>query len=243
MDQNLNSKKTLAIHKNLIENKKLLRNVYVDFYKRLSKIKVPEGTQIEIGSGSGFIKKIIPEIITSDIVQGPNINKVFSAEKIPYKKESVSAFYMLNTFHHIKNPTKALTEMQRCLKPTGKIIMIEPYNSLWARFIFQNFHHENFDPKAKWKITGEGRLSGANGALPWIVFVRDKDKFTKMFPLLKISQISIHTPLSYLVSGGLSRPQILPTPLYIIIILLEKFLHPFNRLLGMFVTINLQKKA
>lgn len=240
--KDLDSKETLLKHKETIYKKPFLRKIYTNFYNRFKNIKVSRGKLVELGSGGGFLRDIIPDVITSDVIKGPGIDKVFLASRMPFKKDDVSAFLMLNVLHHIKNPEKAFQEMERCLKHGGKIVMIEPSYSLWARFIYHNFHHEDFDPKATWKIKGNGRLSNANVSLPWIIFVRDKAIFQKKFPTLKIKGVVTHTPLLYLLSGGLSKPQLLPGFTYNYIELLEKLLSPFNKSLGMFVTIVLEKK-
>lgn len=103
--------------------------------------------------------------------------KVVSATQMPFDDNSVAAFIMFDVFHHIKHCEQALLEIKRCLKPWGKIIMIEPNNSLWGRFIYKNFYHEHFDANRDWGIEVSGRLSDANIALPWIVFIRDKKIF------------------------------------------------------------------
>lgn len=237
----LDNKDTLLIHKNLILKKIVLRKTYENFYNQFLKIKVPKGKKVELGSGAGFLKKWVPDVITSDVVKGPEIDKVFFAEKMPFKNKSLSAIYMLNVLHHIKDPQKALKEMQRCLKKGGKIIMIEPYNSLFSKFFYTHFHHEAFDVYSDWKIKGKGRLSDANGAIPWIIFVRDKEKFRKLFPGLKVKRVIPHTPLSYLVSGGLSKRQLIPNFFFPLISQVENIVSPFNSFIGMFVTIEVEK--
>ena len=192
---------------------------------------MPHGKKVELGSGAGFIKKVIPKVITSDVVSGHGIDKVFFAEKMPFANKSISAFYMIDVLHHIKNPSKALKEMDRCLVGGGKIIMIEPANTLWAQIVLKNFHHENFDTKAGWTIKGKGRLTDANMAIPWIIFVRDRKKFEKKFPNLKIRNITPHTPFSYLISGGLSYQPFIPVFLYPFAIFTEKLLTPLYFLL------------
>ena len=148
---------------------------------------------------------------------------------------------MIDVFHHIKTPRSVLTEMERCLKPGGKIIMIEPANTWWGRFIFQNFHHEPFNPAAGWSIEGEGPMSDANGAQPWIVFKRDQEQFLKEYPKLRINRFRCHTPIRYLISGGVSMRQLAPTFMYPVIRGLEMLISPLNPLLGMFCTIELEK--
>ncbi len=237
----LNSQDTLELHNKLIKEKKFLNLVYKTFYQKLLKIDFPRGEIIELGSGGGFIKEINPNIITSDIISGLEIDKVFSANKIPFPNNSISGFIMLNVFHHIKNPVKALVEMERVLKKGGKIVMIEPFNSLWGRFIYKNFHHEAFNPSSSWKVKGRGRLTDANGAITWIIFVRDSAIFKKRFPKLQVLSVEPHTPFLYLLSGGLSDFQLIPSFFFTAIKTIEEIISPLNFHLGMFVTIELKK--
>lgn len=240
---NLDSQAALLEHRRIIRAKGFLKNIYTDYYNYFKKTKIPKGKIVEIGSGAGFIKDIIPQAITSDVIAGPDIDHVFSATKMPFKDSSVSAFFMIDVLHHIKDSEKALQEMFRCLKPTGKIIMIEPYNSLFGGLIYRSIHPErkNYKPKAGWKIKGKGRMSDSNPALPWIIFVRDRGVFQKKFPNLKLVRFSPHSPFRYLISGGLTNFQFLPTSFYPLIVSLEKYLSPLNKFIGMFVTIELKK--
>lgn len=248
----LDSVKSLREHRKIIREKKFLKRIYAGFYKQLKPAGIPKGPIVELGSGAGFIKtaflqappvkKVISKTITSDVIPGPGIDRVFPAEKIPFKDKSVSAFVMLDVFHHIKDPERALRQMQRCLKAGGKIIMIEPYNSLWGGFIYRHLHYEHFDPKAGWKVKGSNRMSDSNTALPWIIFVRDRKILEKRFPNLKILKVKPHTPFLYLLSGGLTKPQLLPTFTYPAVEFFEKLISPLNPLIGMFATIELQKQ-
>ncbi len=241
---NQDTKQALLEHRKKIRQKKFLYKIYVDFYRSFQEADIPQGPIVEIGSGAGFIKDIMPNVITSDVIKGPDIDKVFYASKMPFKKNSVAAFIMIDVLHHIKDSEEALNEMLRCLKNNGKIIMIEPYNSLFGRFIYKNFHPErkNFDTKAGWKIGGDRRMSDSNPALPWIIFERDRAIFEKKFPDLKIKRLFPHTPFKYLISGGLSNIQFLPTFLYPLVSKIEAKITPLNKYLGMFITIELQKQ-
>lgn len=247
----LDSSQMLVNHNRLIRNKVFLNKIYQDYYHRfklslkpfLNTLSKKKPLIVELGTGAGFLKEIIPEVITSDVIGGRGIDKVFFAEKMPLKNKSVSAFLMYDVLHHIKNPEKALKEMSRCLVNGGRIIMIEPCNSLFGRFIYQHLHHENFDPDAGWTISGKGRLSDANGAIPYIIFIRDRKLFEKKFPGLEIVNIEPHTPIRYLLSGGLSKPQLLPSFTYPLVLTIEKLLSPLNAYMGMFMTIEIQKKV
>lgn len=240
--KDLDTKRSLLEHREIINSKLFLKNVYVDFYKILKSYRVQKkGLLIEVGSGGGFLKRFIPKVITTDVLKADGIDRKLDLEDIKLKSNSVSVFYMLNVFHHIKNPKRALYEMQRCLIDGGKIIMIEPWPTVFSKFIYKNFHHETFDTSSGWKIYGSGRMSDANGALPWIIFKRDSQKFKKTFPNLIVDEITPHTPFKYLFSGGLSHPQYLPNSFYPLLSSMEKLLSPLNKLVAMFATIVITK--
>lgn len=242
MANQLDAPETIVEHHNVIRKNKFLQKIYFDFYHKLIPTGIPEGPIVELGSGGGFIKEVISCAVTSDIVAGPNIDQVFSALQLPFSDASISAFLMLNAFHHIKDPEIALKEMYRCLKPGGKIIMVEPYNSWWSSFFYKNFHYEGFDTKAGWKIQGDGRMSDANNALPWIVFVRDRKIFEQKFPNFQIVKVEPHSPLCYLVSGGLKHKSILPEGGYKFIKFIEIIASPFKKIFSMFATIEVVKR-
>ena len=181
-------------------------------------------------------------LFRSKAYQLPNVDKVFSVSDMPFQNEDVDVFFMINVLHHVTEPRAFFKEALRCLKTGGKIIMIEPANTLWSRFIYKNFHHELFDTKAQWELDREGPLSYGNGALPWIIFSRDREVFEKEFSSLQIIGIKNHTPLRYLLSGGFTLRQLVPSFTYPVVKAVEYLLSPLNNLLGMFQTIELQKQ-
>lgn len=242
----LDADSAALIHAKIIQKKPLLRKLYIDFYRIFKKMLGEDITNkviVELGSGAGFIKEIIPSVITSDLPGIPNVDRNFSALDIPFDDNSVDSYLMLNIVHHIPDIELLFKELDRTLTPGGKIIMIEPANTLLNRCFYRNFHYESFDLEADWKLAKKGRLTSANGALPWIIFVRDRRLFEKMFPLLKIVKLEIHTPFRYIVSGGFSARQLLPGATYNIIKALEMLLSPLNRYLGMSMTVVIRKES
>ena len=126
-------------------------------------------------------------------------------------------------------------------RPGGRLVMIEPWNTPWSRLVYANFHHEPFDPSVRnWAFQSTGPLSGANGALPWIVFSRDREKFANRHPSLQVQAIRQLMPASYLVSGGFTMPSLAPGWLYRFVRQAER-LTGFERWAGMFATITLEK--
>ena len=231
-------------HADIIKHKYFLRKLYTEWYHILLE-EIPNLGQkkiVELGSGGGFLKELVPSVITSDYLDLPFNDMHFSALSMPFPNADLDAIFMIDTFHHIPDAQLFLEEASRTIRPKGKIIMIEPANSIWGRFIYKNFHHEPFDPEnPDWKIPSSGPLSGANGALPWIVFERDFEQFKQKFPTLRLEKIQYHTPLIYLISGGLTLPQLVPGLFYRPIRTLDRFLANLFPSFSMFVTIVLSK--
>ncbi len=234
---------TTELHAKIIQQKMFLKKLYIDFYKQFKAgIDQPANKMmVELGSGGGFIKDIMPNVITSDVLELTSVDMVFSATKMPFENSTIDGFFMIDVLHHIADSRAFFAEVCRCLKTSGKIVMIEPANTLWARFIYKNFHHELFDEQAQWQLNGTGPLSNANGAIPWIIFSRDREVFEKEFPSLRIVAIHNHTPLRYLLSGGLTLHQLVPSFSYSLIKAIEYALSPLSIWLGMFQTIKLEK--
>ncbi len=239
----IDSPERTLFHKKIIQEKLFLSKLYREWYSILSDIKqhLPPGEMIELGSGGGFLKEIEPTIICSDILDLPTNDLTFSALDMPFSDGQVSAIFMIDTFHHIPDSELFLKEVTRVLKKDGLLIMIEPANTVWGRFIYKNFHHEPFNLNGDWTIPDKGPLSGANGALPWIVFKRDKEKFKRLFPGLAVADLHFHTPLRYLVSGGVSFKQLAPDFTYPFVQFFDKVLPSIWKELSMFVTIKIKK--
>src|SRR5215469_5333645 len=170
----------------LIQNKAGLRHYYLEAYGRYSQClqRCPsEGIALELGSGGGFVKELIPEILTSDTLPYSGVDRVIDATKMPFKDGSVKAIFMLNVFHHIPDVGSFLKEAERCLKSAGRLLIVDQHPGWISWPIYRFLHHEGFNSKAEdWRFQSSGPLSGANGALAWIVFNRDRDKFQARFP-------------------------------------------------------------
>ena len=240
----LDSKQALMVERRILRKKNFLRKVYRKFYVILKteSIGVPSGYRVEVGSGPGFIKEMIPGTITSDVIMAEGIDRVFSAEKLPFEKNSVGCIYLVNVLHHMRMPERFLGECERCLKTGGRVIMIETANTPFSRFVYRNFHQEGFDENQKsWHNSHAKRLSDSNQAMAWMIFKRDRKKFEKMFPGLRIVKMKPHTPFTFVLSGGLTMKNLVPSVTYPVFAFLEKLFSPLNGAIGLFYTIVLEK--
>ena len=173
-----------------IRNKDILFKFYHEFYSKFAdclKYCPSNGLALEIGSGFGFLKEIIPNVVTSDVIPYKIVDIVMDASNLPFDDSSLKSVFMLNTLHHIPDSTSLFNEIERCLKPDGRMLIIDQYNGWFSKIIYRHLHHEPYDPNAtSWCFQPSGPLSGANGALCWIIFYRDRALFEQLYPTLKI---------------------------------------------------------
>jgi SAM-dependent methyltransferase len=196
--------RTTEIRHEIIQSKPFLKSLYQEWYKLIIQGLGDSKNVLEIGSGAGFLKSFIPSIFTSEVMEVKNVDLVADATQLPFPSRSLDAIVMTDVLHHIPCPKDFFTEAMRCLRPGGKILMIEPWPTIWSEFVYQNLHSEPFNKSGDWTIPLTGPLSGANGALPWILFHRDLIQFKESFPRLEIRKVDLIMPFSYLISGGVS---------------------------------------
>ena len=203
---------TTAIRRAIIQNKPFLKRIYQEWYELiLAQLPDLSGAVLELGSGAGFLSSYVPGLIASEVFECPEIHVVLDGQKLPFRAASLRAIVMTDVLHHIPNPREFFNEAVRCLRVGGRIVLIEPWVSRWSRIIYRRLHHEPFEPDSMdWSIPPSGPLSGANGAMPWIIFERDREQFSASFPELKLEIVRPFMPFRYLVSGGVSMRTLIP---------------------------------
>jgi len=231
--------------RSVILKKTSLKRLYAEFYARFSECvkRCPDsGPVIELGSGAGFLKNSMPETITSDLLTYPGLDVVFDAAQLPFQSNSVRMLCMIDVLHHISDAELFFKEVERCLAVGGRIFMIDQFVGWLSYFIYKYVHHEDFDPDAEsWNFSSTGPLSGANGALPTIIFVRDLTKFRNLFPNLALQQFTPHSPLKYWLAGGLKKWTLLPGWAYPAAAFVDTVLGALSPKLCSFVDIELVK--
>ena len=240
----LDDPSTIARRRQIIASKPFLRAIYDEWYSLIAAGLPPvTGHVLELGSGAGYCQRFIPGLITSEVFSVPDVRVVADARHLPFQDNSLRAIVFTDVLHHMPNVRSFFGEASRCLRAGGKVLMIEPWMTPWSRFINTHFHHEPFLPDATdWSFRSTGPLSGANGAIPWIVFARDRKKFESEFPALVIEQIQPFLPFRYLVSGGVGMRSLMPGFLHSFWAKLERLLRPQMDTLAMFAFISLYKR-
>lgn len=237
--QELDSPGTTLARKGILQRKLFLREIYRDWYQQLLSV-LPDGCGpvLELGSGAGFLSELYPTILSSDILPLPHVRVVCDGHSLPFANSTLRAIVMTNVFHHLPDPARFLAEAARCIQPGGVIAMVEPWVTPWSQFVYRHFHHEFFEPcSPNWGFPPSGPLTGANGALPWIVFHRDRNRLVEQFPMWHLQTIVPMMPFSYLLSGGFSLPQVVPGCLYKAFRKLERALEALHGNFAMFALI------
>lgn len=229
--------------KTLLKDKRFLERVYREWYQKIREsIPAGGGKALELGSGAGFLDEVYPGLIKSEVFWLAGNHLVLDGARLPFKAGSLKAIVMTDVLHHIPRPRDFFGEACRCLQPDGRIVMVEPWYTAWSGWVYRNLHHEPFAPEAAdWEFPSSGPLSGANGALPWILFQRDRRLFEREFPCLTIEQVQIFMPFRYLLSGGVSMRSLAPAWSFAFWRRLENGLAPWMGRLGMFALIVLRR--
>jgi SAM-dependent methyltransferase len=239
----LDDPQTTYLRRQIIRKKKFLRLIYEEWYASIL-AALPDGPEpvLELGSGAGFFKEFLPDLITSEIFWLPGMKMVLDGQELPLASGVLRGLVMINVLHHLSRPRCFFAEAARCLKPNGVLVMFEPWVTAWSRLIYGKLHHEPFWPgAATWEFPSQGPLSGANAALPWIIFARDRAIFAQEFPQLQVRKLDLSLPLRYLLSGGMSGLRLSPAWSFHFWRRLEGLLQPYMSRLAMFARIEVVK--
>jgi len=245
----VDGKDRLVAHRKMLARKKMLREVFTEFHHIFRKLDneyfSASGTKIELGAGIAPIRDSYPDVLATDVVPGPHLDRVVDAENMDLPNNSVRVVYGQNCFHHFPHPESFFAELDRVLAPGGGVILLEPYYGPFASFLYKRlFKTEGFDKKyPSWETPVAGPMNGANQALSYIVFVRDRFVFEQKYPTLKV----VHQELcgnyfKYLLSGGLNFRQLIPDWMGPVINFLELALSPFNRWISLHYIIVVRKE-
>lgn len=226
------------IQKNLIywANKPILQTIYKEFYRIIGEQihYPPDGKIVELGSGIGNIKMVIPQAICTDLFNNPWIDQVENGYKLSFADNSVSVLILFDVFHHLQYPGTAFDEFHRVLKPGGKLIIFDPSISITGFLVYGLFHHEPvaWFKKIQWKAAGgfdpwSASYYAAQGNAERVFFSK---KYSNRLENWTVELSKKYSALNYILSGGYSKPQLFPSSKYPLITKIEKVLDHFPKL-------------
>lgn len=239
----LDDPRTTDLRRRIVREKRFLRQIYEEWYRAIAAALPPaDGPVLELGSGGGFLAEFIPGLITSDVCSCPGVQRVIDAHQLPFGDGSLRAIVMTNVLHHLPRVRQFLGEAARCVRGGGVLAMVEPWMTPWSRLVYKYLHHEPLDLTTRsWEFPPSGPLSGANEALPWILFQRDRAAFELEFPQWRIREIRPIMPFCYLLSGGVSMRGLMPAAAFPLCRGVERGLSPLMKHLAMFAVLVVER--
>jgi SAM-dependent methyltransferase len=204
---------TLREHERAWEERPLLRRLYREWFELVaSRLARVEGTTVEIGSGLGRLREVVPHVVLTDVEETPWSDAVVDAARLPWERATVANIVLVDVFHHLPEPARFLDECERVLRPGGRIVMLEPYVSTLSGLAYR-LHHERMDidvdPFAPDETLAGDPLEG-NLALTTAAFFKHADAFAARWPAFRLVERRRFSVLLYPLSGGFTRRPLVP---------------------------------
>ena len=187
------------------DRKPALRVIYNDFYDRIAAASHP-GVTIEIGGGIGNLKQRLGDIISTDVQRAPWLDCVADAQRLPFAAASAANIVMVDVLHHLEFPLVFFREAARVLRPGGRVLMVEPAITWGSSLFYRLFHHEPV--RTLVDVLGDGDPDpgrspyASNQAIPTLVATRDRQRFHRLLPMLRIARVEWFAFAAYPLSGG-----------------------------------------
>lgn len=223
------STQALGTYAQIWDRKPVLRVIYEDFYDRLASKCLP-GATIEIGGGIGNLKQRLAGVVTTDIQFAPWLDCVADAQHLPFAAGCAANIVAVDVLHHIEFPAIFFREIERVLRAGGRAVMVEPAITWGSTLFYRLFHHEPVCSSAT--ALAEGCPSAtrdpyeANQAIPTILATRDRERFHKQFPALRIKRVDWFALAAYPLSGGFQRWSLLSAGMARRMLRIERAIEP-----------------
>lgn len=249
-DVDVDGNERLRIHADILARKRMLREVFTGFHHLFDRLDRQflhgQGKRIEIGAGVAPMRDTYPDVLATDVVPGAGLDRVLDAQAMDLEPDSVRTIIGQNCFHHLPQPELFFLELEKVLSPGGGAILLEPYYGALASLLYPRlFRSEGYDKNyPSWETPATGPMNGANQALSFIVFKRDRAQFEQRFPRLRIvHEQACDSFLMYLLSGGLNFRQLAPDWMSGPITLMQRGLTPALGILALHHVIVLRKES
>ncbi|MBI3273217.1 MAG: methyltransferase domain-containing protein [Planctomycetes bacterium] len=191
------------------ERKASLRALYHAWYAEVVDALSPRRPVVEIGSGCGNFKAFFPACLATDALRvGDWLGAQVDARSLPFRAGSVGNFVLVDCLHHLPRPLAFLRQAAAALSPSGRIVLLEPAATPWARFVYGAFHHEpveltqDFLAEDALPEPPNPGFSYANMAVGTALFERRPRETLARLPGLALVGVRYTDVLAYPLTGG-----------------------------------------
>ena len=230
------------------QRKPMLREVYHDFYRRIAGRIDPSipGPVVELGSGMGRIKEVIPQCLTTDLFPNPWLDRHENCYELSFADGSVSHLVLFDVWHHLRYPGTALREFHRVLAPGGRLILFEPAASWCGRLVYHFFHHEpvavrdpiTWDAPAGFTAADADYYAAQGSATRLFWWGEGHDRLAGW----RLREVCPFSSFDYFASGGFSGPQLGGRFLHGLMRSLDFITTPFPRVFAARLLVVLEKE-
>ena len=237
----------LELHRRVWNEKRIIREAYVDWYKKVLKDRsAVGGATIEVGGGGGNLKHEMPDVVSTDIEFCPWLDVCCDAHALPFKGESVSNLVLVDVLHHLADPVGFLRDASSVLRRGGRILMVEPFPSPFSSVVYKLLHPEPFDMNADYFGKDPGSKKepwDANQAIPYLLFFKHRKTLHAAldndYRIIRRERISWAL---YPASGGFEHRALVPDFFIPLLRLFEYALSPLRMLIAFRCYIVLEKR-
>lgn len=88
---------TLQAHKQAWDSKRSLRLVYGEYYRLIARyLAAVPGRAVELGSGPGELQRVLPGVVTSDLIPNPWVQVCLNAHRLPFADGSLANIALID---------------------------------------------------------------------------------------------------------------------------------------------------
>jgi len=173
---------------------------------------------LELGSGIAASRSVFDNLVTSDIEKTEFVDREMSAYDVEVQEDGHlwSDIFAVDMLHHLQEPLRFIESAASVLQEKGRIILMEPAATPGGRVFYGLFHHEPIEMKEvspPFTFPEPNHQGGfANMGMAVGLFVNNRQWMEDWLSTkgLRIESIRYRDLLAYPLTGGYSKPSLLP---------------------------------